>query len=69
MHCELACTFGLRGKRRQPTGRPNKTLKEVVDSDLKCSHLRASDTLDHKNFGELISGKQSLSKRVTVSDM
>jgi len=33
----------------RPRGRPKKTWKEVVDSDLKCLHLCASDALDHEN--------------------
>ena len=35
----------------EPRHRPKNTWKEVLDSDLKCLQLRASDALNHKNGG------------------
>jgi len=35
-----------------PRGRPKNTWKDVVDSDLKCLHLHASNAIDCKNEGD-----------------
>jgi len=36
----------------RPRVQTKQTCKEVVDSDLKCLHLRASDALGRKNGGK-----------------
>jgi len=36
----------------RPRVRTKQTCKEVVDSDLKCLHLHASDALGRKNGGK-----------------
>ena len=47
--------------RSEGTRLSGKTWKEVVDSDLKCLHLHASDAPDHKKWRKLMRGKQSQS--------
>jgi len=51
--------FGLAVEGARPRSRPNKTWKEVADTDVKCLHLRASDELDCKKWRNLLRGKQS----------